>query len=124
MNVLLDTHVVLWALEGNAALGSVEDLILDGRTQVAVSAASVWEIAIKSRLGKLRVPDDLLPQLERARFTPLPVTWAHAHAVRYLPPHHADPFDRLLVAQSQLERLTIVTKDPAIGRYDVDTVLI
>jgi PIN domain nuclease of toxin-antitoxin system len=86
-----------------------------------VSAASVWEISIKTALGRLRVPDDLLGAARAARFAPLPVTWEHGLAAGLLPPHHRDPFDRMLVAQAQLEGLAIVTRDPRIGRNAVET---
>jgi PIN domain nuclease of toxin-antitoxin system len=93
--------------------------ITDGRNRVLVSAVSAWEITIKKRLGKLRAPDDLLDQLDQRRFAALDVTLAHALAVGDLPDHHADPFDRLLIAQARTERLTLITRDERIGRYDV-----
>jgi PIN domain nuclease of toxin-antitoxin system len=99
------------------AQGAIED----PRTPVLVSAASTWEIAVKQSVGKLRIPDDLEDQLRGARFVPLAVTVAHGLAVASLPFHHRDPFDRLLVAQAQLENLTIVTRDPRIAAYDVST---
>lgn len=86
-----------------------------------VSAVSAWEITIKKRLGKLRAPDDLLDQLTERRFAHLHVTLAHALAVGDLPDHHPDPFDRLLIAQARAERLTLVTGDERIARYDVAT---
>lgn len=86
-----------------------------------VSAVSAWEITIKKSLGKLQAPDDLLDQLARRRFTPLAVTLDHALAVGDLPDHHADPFDRLLVAQARTDRLTLVTRDQQVARYDVAT---
>lgn len=95
--------------------------ITDGRNRVLVSAVSAWEIAIKKRLGKLQAPDDLLDQLAERRLTPLDVTLVHALAVGELPDHHADPFDRLLVAQARTERLTLITRDERIARYDVST---
>jgi PIN domain nuclease of toxin-antitoxin system len=95
--------------------------IEDPRSQVLVSAASAWEIAVKQSVGKLRIPDDLDDQLRLARFLPLPVTIAHGLAVASMPLHHRDPFDRLLVAQARLENLTIVTRDPRIAAYDVPT---
>lgn len=94
-------------------------LIESARTTVCVSAASAWEIGIKVALGKLRVPDDLAKQLVRARFIPLQVTMAHGLAVGSLPVLHRDPFDRLLVAQAQLEGLTLVTRDARLAEYGV-----
>jgi len=82
---------------------------------------TAWEIAIKQNLGKLNAPPDLAEQVERHRFEPLPITFAHALAAGRLPRHHSDPFDRMLVAQAVAERLTIVTRDPRIGRYRVAT---
>lgn len=92
-----------------------------GETDVAVSAASVWEIAIKRAKGKLATPENLLERL--AEFRPLPITFAHAQQAGTLPLHHADPFDRMLVAQAQLEGLTLVTGDARIARYQVQVLL-
>ena len=92
-----------------------------------MSAASAWEIAIKAGRGKLTVPADaatwLPAQLEASRFTALPVTIAHALGVQHLPPHHPDPFDRLLIAQAVAENLRIVTADPQFERYDAGLML-
>jgi PIN domain nuclease of toxin-antitoxin system len=86
---------------------------------VAVSAASVWEVSIKSAAGRLVITDDFLEKVENSRLLPLPITAEHAWAAGQLPRHHADPFDRVIVAQAQLEGLTIVTHDPQIARYQV-----
>lgn len=120
MRLLLDTHVLLWALADDARLlPSARDRIADGRSSVFVSAVSAWEITIKRALGKLRVPDDLVEQLRMARFEDLDITIEHALAVADLPDHHRDPFDRLLVAQARVDGLTIVTHDPQVQQYDV-----
>ena len=120
MRLLLDTHVLLWALTDDPHLtADVRDLIIDGTVEVFVSAASAWEITIKQGLGKLRAPDDLPAQLVAARFEALPISVEHAVAVLDLPDHHRDPFDRMLIAQATVEALTIVTHDAQIGRYDV-----
>lgn len=87
-----------------------------------VSIASLWEIAIKSGLGKLKAPDDLPERVEELGFESLAVTPEQAWHVRSLPLHHRDPFDRLLIAQAQLERLPIVTADNAFAAYDVDVI--
>lgn len=87
-----------------------------------VSTASLWEIAIKAAIGKLEAPDDLPRRVEDLGFDLLPVTAEHAWRVRDLPRHHGDPFDRLLIAQAQIERLPIVTADPAFGAYDVEVI--
>jgi PIN domain nuclease of toxin-antitoxin system len=101
------------------------DQIADGDAYVAISAAVIWEIAIKRARGKLEAPPDLEEQLgaqlEAQGFSGLPIRLEHAFRAGELPPHHRDPFDRMLVAQGQLEGLTIVTRDPNISRYDVTT---
>ena len=123
---LLDTHVWLWWLDGHPGLGPRTRAAI-GRADrlVFVSAASAWEIAIKVGLGRLdlgEAPAACLPrEAKRSGFRPLAISLEHAAAVAQLPPHHRDPFDRLLVAQAQLEGLTILTNDPAIARYDVAT---
>ncbi len=120
MRLLLDTHALLWWLADDARLAEpVRNAITDPRNDAFVSAASAWEIAVKARLGKVTMPNDLVEQLAANSFTALPVQVPHALAVRHLPDHHRDPFDRLLVAQAQIERLTVVTADETIPRYDV-----
>lgn len=86
---------------------------------VVVSAASIWELAIKRSIGKLTIARDLLEEIDAADLTQLPITVEHAEAVAALPLHHRDPFDRLLIAQAQLEGLTIVTRDAEFAQYDV-----
>jgi PIN domain nuclease of toxin-antitoxin system len=121
MNLLLDTHILLWALADDSRLPAVvRAAVADGRNRVLVSAASSWEIAIKKALGKLRSPDDLVEQVEHARFEPLDITIEHTLGVAELPLHHADPFDRLLVAQARADRLTLVTMDSKLQPYEVD----
>ncbi len=121
MKLLLDTHVVLWWLADEPLRQETLDAIGHPRSIVCVSAASAWEIGIKVGLGKLRPPADIETQLQAERFTRLPVTLNHGFHVGNLPLLHTDPFDRLLVAQAQLEGLTIVTRDPRIAAYDVET---
>lgn len=122
MNLLLDTHALLWALADDERLSApARGALIDGHNRVLVSAVSGWEITIKKGLGKLRAPDDLPEQLVARRFAPLDVTFAHGLAVGELPDHHADPFDRLLIAQARTEGLTLVTRDERIPRYDVAT---
>lgn len=125
MNLLLDTHVFLWAAQNNPKLSTAaRETIIAGQNVVFVSAATAWEIAIKRGLGKLNVPaDDYLEELKALRFTPLDITSAHALAVETLPLHHKDPFDRLLVAQAKIEKLTLVTRDAKIAAYDVPTIM-
>lgn len=95
------------------------EAIQDGRNLVFVSAVTAWEIAIKKALGKLKVPGNYREGLRRYRFTPLDITTEHALTIESLPSHHKDPFDRMLIAQAKIERLTLVTHDPNIKAYGV-----
>lgn len=124
MNLLLDTHAFLWAIDNSPELSQkARDAIVDGTNIVFVSAATAWEIAIKKAIGKLKVPEgDYLEELKTHRFTPLDITTEHALTVESLPPHHKDPFDRMLVAQAQVENLTLVTRDPRIKAYAVKVI--
>ena len=121
MNLLLDTHVFLWAVDDNPNLSTdAKEAIIDGSNIVYVSAATAWEIAIKRAIGKLRIPEsDYLEELRLHRFTSLSITTEHALAVEKLPLFHKDPFDRMLIAQAQAEKLTIVTRDQRLTDYDV-----
>ncbi|MET4783368.1 type II toxin-antitoxin system VapC family toxin [Glaciihabitans sp. UYNi722] len=121
MRLLLDTHVLLWWLTDDPKLNSIlRDAIADGGNEVFVSSVSVTEIAIKQSRGKLQAPRELLLLLSEAGFTELPLTSAHGQVLRDLPPHHRDPFDRMLIAQAQVEGLEIATADADISSYDVD----
>lgn len=117
--VLLDTHIVLWAFDGDARLSHNYRSILTSDRTLYVSAASVWEMAIKISLGKLRAFDDLTGTLRRAGYEILAVSSEHAEVVARLPLHHRDPFDRLLIAQAIVEGLPVMTADPAFRLYDV-----
>ena len=120
MNLLLDTHTLIWALEDNPSLSELARVaIVDGENMVFISAVSVWEISIKKALGKLEAPDTLLDEIERIRFTPLDITLEHADRAGKLPAIHMDPFDRMLIAQAQSEQLTLVTRDAEIQKYQV-----
>ena len=121
MNLLLDTHIFLWAVDNHPDLSPVaRKTIVDGNNIVYVSAATAWEISIKKRIGKLKVPEsDYLEELRLHRFTPLNITTEHALAVEKLPPHHKDPFDRMLIVQAQAEKLALVTRDQRLQAYDV-----
>lgn len=120
MRLLLDTHVVLWQLSGERRLGAIARQRIADAGELAFSVVSFAEIGIKSSIGKLRVPDDLRARIDQAGLRTLGLTAEHGLAVASLPPHHRDPFDRLLVAQAQREQLTLVTADARIGAYDVD----
>jgi PIN domain nuclease of toxin-antitoxin system len=121
MNILLDTHVLIWALENNPGLAdSARNSIIRAGNMVFVSSISIWEIAIKKNLGKLETPDNLQEEIELHRFTPLQINYAHAELAGKLPDIHRDPFDRMLIAQAIIEKLTLVSRDKLIARYDVD----
>lgn len=127
MNVLVDTHAWVWSLASPERLSAEARRVLSSRRNVVyLSAASAWELAIKSALGKITLPEPLetfVPsRMARQGITPLPVTHAHALRVSSLPTHHRDPFDRILIAQALLERLPIVTGDAAFHRYDVEVI--
>jgi PIN domain nuclease of toxin-antitoxin system len=118
--LLLDTHALLWSVGDTDRLSPVaRDVLSAGAVPAYVSAASVWEIAIKRASGKLKAPDDLLEQIALARFKELGITFKHSALAGALPLHHGDPFDRMLVAQAQSENLTLVTSDERIAAYDV-----
>ncbi len=119
---LLDTHVLLWWLaEPDRLPTEVRDLIADPSHAVHLSAAAVWEMAIKKSIGRLDMPANLLEVLEQEHIEVLPINAAHALAAAELPLHHADPFDRMQIAQARLEGLTILTHDAAILKYDVSS---
>jgi PIN domain nuclease of toxin-antitoxin system len=124
MNLLLDTHTFLWAIDNHPNLSpEARAAITDGNNMVYVSAATAWEISIKKAIGKLTMPNgDYLEELKVHRFTPLDITTEHALAVENLPQHHKDPFDRLLIAQAQIEKLTLVTRDSRIKQYAVQII--
>lgn len=122
MNLLLDTHVLLWWLAVDKRLRrQAEEAIRDPQNTVFLSMASVWEIAIKKGIGKLDAPSDLEERLRINEFLPLQVTFQHADVVATLPLLHRDPFDRMLVAQAMSESLTIVTRDSRFAQYGVPT---
>ena len=120
MKVLLDTHVLLWRLAADPALADrAGDVIADPGTTAVVSAATVWEIAVKQAAGRLDAPGDLLEVLEVDGLETLAMTAANALEAGRLPPHHADPFDRMLIAQARTEGLALVTVDRRFAEYDV-----
>jgi len=118
--LLLDTHALLWWRDYHKRIGKLaHEAISEPDCAVFFSAASIWEIAIKHASGKLQLPDNLLDTMESRGFAELWVSSRHAMAAGALPPHHRDPFDRMLVAQAQSEGLTLVTSDARIAAYDV-----
>jgi PIN domain nuclease of toxin-antitoxin system len=120
VSLLLDTHIALWGLTADVALG--DDLLdrLRHDPEIFLSPITLWEITIKQTGGKLGGPPDLAERVRDMGFRELPVTPAHAIAAGRLPLHHRDPFDRMLIAQAKVEGLTLVTRDADILKYDID----
>jgi PIN domain nuclease of toxin-antitoxin system len=117
MRVLLDTHLLLWALSSPSRLSKRARERIES-SEVFVSTASIWEISIKSAVGKLDAdPAEVLAGVEPAGFGHLPIVGAHAVRVATLPPLHRDPFDRLLVAQARMEPMILLTNDDVLGDY-------
>jgi PIN domain nuclease of toxin-antitoxin system len=119
LNLLLDTHIVLWCLGDNPRLPNAARSAIKEAERVFVSIASAWELAIKAALGKLEYPPSFELAIEESGYLTLLVGFAHVERLRSLPLHHSDPFDRMLVAQAQVESLTLVTKDTWCAAYDV-----
>ena len=118
MRLLLDTHVLIWWDEGARLARAAHDAIR-AADQVYVSAVCGWEIAIKTSLGRLHPRRSVADAMSESGFEELPVLLRHAEELADLPPHHRDPFDRMLVAQARAEGLTLVTRDPALRSYKV-----
>jgi len=124
MRLLLDTHIFLWAVAGSSLLKPPARRLIESADEVYVSAASIWEVAIKARLGKIEAdPRELTAAIEASGFLELPVTATHAAGVAQLELHHNDPFDRLLIAQALVEPLKLVTVDEVLAKYS-DVVLL
>ena len=120
MNLLVDSHVAIWWLEDPARLSpAARAAIADGRNRVWLSVASVWEIGLKAARNKLRLPAGYVDILLADGFGILEIRLAHAQRAPALPSHHADPFDRMLVAQAEVEHLVLVTRDEALRAYGV-----
>lgn len=120
MRLLPDTHAVLWLLADDDRLSPrAAELLTDPAHEILLSAAVGWEVAIKRSLGKLEAPDDFADLLLGAGAVALPVTLEHAHAVGALAWHHRDPFDRMLVAQAEIEHAVVVSVDESLRAYDV-----
>lgn len=121
--LLLDTQAMVWLLAGDKRLSPRARVAVTAPGRLVVSATSLWEVAIKRSIGKLRVPADFSRRLAALRQVELlPISPLHAEAVGELPWHHRDPFDRLLVAQALAETLTIVSSDPALALYGVEVI--
>ena len=123
MRLLIDTHTLIWAMDDPTMLSGPSTMALqDPANDLLLSAATVWELAIKQGLGKLRIDADLPAEIDRAGFSGLPVTMEDGNAAGALPPHHKDPFDRMLVAQALRLDALIVTRDRAFAAYDVKVI--
>jgi PIN domain nuclease of toxin-antitoxin system len=123
LRLLLDTHVALWWVSGDDRLSDeAARQITDDTNQLLLSAAVVWEIAVKRSLGKLAATDEYLSLLLDAGVQALAINLDHAAAVERLPWHHRDPFDRLLVAQAEIERAAIISRDEALAAYEVPVI--
>jgi PIN domain nuclease of toxin-antitoxin system len=120
LRLLLDTNVLLWTLTNPSRLSrTAREAIEAGENSVHVSVVSPWEISIKTSLGNLPALDDLEPRLADMSFELLPIALRHAKAIEDLPHHHGDPFDRMLIAQTQVENLVLVTSDRKMRHYDI-----
>lgn len=117
---LLDSHILIWSLYENGRLPSRYKALLCGEGDTWISAATIWEIEIKKRAGKLPIPDDIWDQSMSVGHQFLSIAPDHAIAAAALPPHHTDPFDRMLIAQARLEGLRMMSTDRQIRAYDVE----
>jgi PIN domain nuclease of toxin-antitoxin system len=127
MRLLLDTHAFLWWNEGNPKLSRrVQSVLSDSRNSLFLSVASAWEIAFKTQTGKLGLPEPVASyvtgRLQHYRIDALSINLSHVLAAEALPPLHRDPFDRILIAQGQVEQLALVTHDAQIQQYDIETI--
>ena len=122
MNYLLDTHVLLWWLEDPKKLSKkAESTLSDRQNQIFVSSVSFWEIGIKARIGRIRIPNNFIKLLEYESINVLPILAQDGLAVADLPVHHTDPFDRMLIIQAKHNDLTLITRDKHIIKYPVTT---
>lgn len=127
MKILLDTHAFLWWITDDQKLSSrAREVISDAENELFFSAASGWEISIKVQLGRLKLPEEperFIPEQLRMNFIrSVPIQMRHALFVSTLPKHHRDPFDRMLVAQAQLEEMSILSADLQMSRYQVELI--
>lgn len=127
MKVLLDTHTFLWWItDDNRLSSSAREIITSGDNELFLSAAAGWEIAIKAQLGRIKLPKEphsfIAEQLRLNSIQSIPIHMSHALHIYSLPNHHRDPFDRMIVAQAQLEDLAILTMDSQIARYEIKVI--
>ncbi|WP_175830751.1 type II toxin-antitoxin system VapC family toxin [Burkholderia cenocepacia] len=124
MRLLFDTHIFLWMVANNPKLSVRARRLIDSADEVFISSASIWEVAIKASKGKLDVDvDRLVDKLKMSQYRELPVRAAHGAAVRHLPHHHGDPFDRLPVAQASYEPMVLITADGHLAQYGASRIL-
>ncbi len=122
MAFLMDSHILLWAIENPDRLSArVRDTLLNPNVDVFASAISIAELRIKQKIGKLELPENFEEVLLESGFPPLDFNAIHAHVLQNLPLHHRDPFDRMLIAQAMAENLTIITSDREILKYHIET---
>lgn len=119
LRLLIDSHVALWWLANDRLLGATARSTIDQSDEAFFSVVTPWELGIKQALAKIAMPDGLSQELELAGFQPLGISIEHAELAPRLPLHHRDPFDRMLIAQAQLESLTILSADQQLAAYDV-----
>jgi PIN domain nuclease of toxin-antitoxin system len=124
LNLLLDTHILLWWLSGSRRLPAAARKTIADSARAYVSAATVWEIAIKIALGKLEFRGEMAEQLATNNLLPLAVTVPHALVASALPVHHSDPFDLMLIAQAKIESLTLMTHDARLRDYGVPVLVV
>lgn len=127
MRILLDTHILLWWLDGHERLRpKVRKLLADGKNELLWSAASTWELAIKAQIGKVRLQESVASFVSRVmvsqNLTALPIHHLHSAATAELPMHHRDPFDRLLIAQADIEGVPLLTGDERMRDYDIERI--
>jgi PIN domain nuclease of toxin-antitoxin system len=122
MNLLLDSHAFIWWIDDDTRLGPKARLAIESAAKVFVSVISVWELGSKQAAGKLEINTDLAKAAQDSGFEILDCQLAHAQLAPTLPPHHKDPFDRMLLAQATIERLKIMSQDGAFTNYEIDLV--
>lgn len=122
MNLLLDSHCLLWWLGDMEMSDAARDAIGDPANTVFVSSASIWELEITAALGRLVVDADLIAEVPESGMSWLPITAVHGRTAARLPAHHRDPFDRMLIAQAQVEDYTLISRDSVFGSYIVSLI--
>jgi PIN domain nuclease of toxin-antitoxin system len=122
MNLLLDSHAFIWWIDDDARLGPIARQAIESAEKVFVSVVSVWELGIKKAAGKIEIQADLAVAAEESGFEILDCRLAHAQLALTLPPHHNDPFDRMLLAQAMIERLKIMSQDGAFADYEIQQI--